>query len=190
MIPVRLSQEEFAARYGEVFDRIFLPPKSLADLWAIPFRDQTWQAVAVVALHDLEPSDYRSLVRASQEVGDEQAIITDVEALPRHQRSILFCWPTEGLGDLYAAGPFGADAAVFGLSGSWGVYFEWEPRLAYVAGTRVFMDAFLTERGIEAIKERLRHVVGETDDDQTLTEISGVLQRLGWKDEVMREKAT
>ena len=186
---VKLTQEQFKARHGEVFDRVFLPVSTLVDLWAVPFRDDSWQVVAVVALNDLDPPEYRALVLAARAVGDEEAVMTDAEAEPRHQYPVLFTWPPDRLWDIYHAGPVGVDAALFGSSGTWGVYFCWEPRIAYLAGTAAFMETFLGELGgIEAPKRGLEDMVDATEDPLELEVISTVLEHVGWDREVMREK--
>ena len=186
----RLSRNEFKTTYGDIFTKIFEPKSSKEDPWPLLFRDENWMAVAVVSLHGLEEPEYGAVVRAAKQMGDKEVVITDAEAEPRHQQAVVFRWPASaGIWDMYSEGPFGVDAALFGASGSWGIYFCWEPRIAYVGGTPEFMGLFLDAiGGVEGAKRGLRYMVEETEAPEELRIMAVMLNHLGWAEELMGDK--
>lgn len=184
-----LSQEELRSSFGDVFDRLFLPVGPREASFEPRFRDKEWPVIVAMALQDLEPEERCALMVAARAMGDERVVLTDAEVEPRHQRAVAFTWADADLLTAYGEGPYAVDAALFGPSGTWAVYFVWEPRLAYLAGTPAFMEVFLREvGGIEVLKRHLRTMVDETEDPAELYSMSRVLEQVDWAEELMGAK--
>jgi hypothetical protein len=184
-----LTPKRFDSDYRAVFERVFLPPKTVSNPRAIPFADRSWQVVAVLAVYGFEPPEYDALRSAARSAGDTEAVIMDAEAEPRPLYPAVFSWPDAWMRDLTGDGRFGMDLALFGRSGRWGAYLLFESYIAYVGGEPGFMDVFLADiGGIEVIKRRLKEAVAETESPWDLRCMSETLAGLGWAEEVMGDK--
>ncbi len=184
----KLTKSDFQRDYLPLFDQLFLPAGHTN--WnPFPFRDPEWQTVVANGMQDLSPSVFRALAATAEAMGDRRAILTDAEAEPRHLYPVEFAWNLGSIFLAYREGPMGTDAALFGRSGSWGVYFDWEPCIAYIAGTPHFVEAFLSALGgIDVLKQELKETVDETEDWPMLYDISRALERVGWQKEIMDDK--
>jgi hypothetical protein len=82
------------------------------------------------------------------------------------------------------------DLALFGPSGRWAAYLNFDPRIAYVGGSEAFMEVFPREAagGTRKLQQRLMQVVDETEEPEELKDICGVLAVIGWDEQVMRGK--
>jgi hypothetical protein len=182
---VRLAAERFDESYRRLFDSVFYPTWRAWTSAGLPFRHSDWEVVVSWAPYDFEEPALRALRAAAREMGDSQVVITDCEAEPGHRYPTLFDIERDSIYRAYMGGPNGTDAAMFGTSATWGVYFEYEWRLAYVGGVARFMDVFLKEvGGVEALKQELRQVVAVTGAESELRGIRGVVARVGWDREV------
>jgi hypothetical protein len=183
----RLTPDRFDCEFRTVFDTMFLPTRRVWEPLGLPFRHLDWQVVASWAPYDFDSPQLEALRAGARCMGDSEVVITDCEAEPGHRHPALFNLEEDSIYEAYMDGPLGTDAALFGRSATWGVYFEYESSLGYVGGNPAFMEVFLREvGGVDVLKRELRDMLAESRAETEIWEISEVLRRVGWDGGVVR----
>ena len=100
----KLTSPEFTEQFGTVHDRVFEYREGQKIWEGPPFRDKSWQVVLITTLHAPHPADAKAIVAAARAMGDEEAVVTDSEASPRHRYPVLFTLAPEGVREASRSG--------------------------------------------------------------------------------------
>lgn len=85
------------------------------------FRDASWKRAVFLGGLNLSLDDFVHVAEMARSLGDETAIVTDVETIPPHQFTAEIAWSHEALLRVWYGSILGhVDTHIFGLSRRWG----------------------------------------------------------------------
>ncbi|WP_164929335.1 hypothetical protein [Gloeobacter violaceus] len=182
-----IPETEFDSKFGLAYASVFVDESQLASLdrsvRTTPFVNKAWETVLVpYGLYGIitNATEFKALERAALEVGDEVAIITDIEPIPPHRYSVLTTWDEQSFEAACDTGFLKhVDSVLFGRSMGWGAFCATDD-YSWIGGHAGFMQVFIAEAGgITVLRDRfLSFASDEWQVDSAFRD--ALLERVGW----------